>query len=242
MSKNYVKSFLIGLFVASFLIFAGGISATDRHVYPGESIQTAVDSAIPGDTIFVHNGTYYAYSSPFVRITTDSLTLIGESRDGVILEGVGTSTIGWAKGIHVTANNVTIKNLTVQNFGTINTGGYGVLFRDYAHDMPLEGYIFYTGCVADNVKSQNNYYPMYALVNQNLTIQNCLIQNNLGDGMFIARFPDNVRRLPTISVVGFRRFPIATRLPSLQGPGGASSGTGFRPPAIFPVSRRRFPG
>jgi len=193
MSKNYVKSFLIGLFVASFLIFSGGVSAAEtHHVWPGGSIQDAVDIAIPGDTIIVHNGTYYATSSPFVRITTDSLTLIGESRDGVILEGAGTSTIGWAKGIHVTANNVTIKNLTVQNFGAIGYWGYGVLFRNYAHDEPGEGYIYYTGCVADNVKSQNNCYPMYALVNRNLTIQNCLIQNNLGDGMFIARFPDNV--------------------------------------------------
>jgi len=118
------------------------------------------------------------------------LTLIGASRDGVILDGTGTSTTLWAKGIHVTANNVTIKNLTVQNFGAVGYWGYGVLFRDYAHDEESEGYIYYTGGVVDNVKSQNNCYPMYALVNQNLTICNCLIQNNLGDSMFIARGSD----------------------------------------------------
>ncbi|MCK4302721.1 MAG: right-handed parallel beta-helix repeat-containing protein, partial [Candidatus Eisenbacteria sp.] len=165
----------------------------DGHTFGYDAfatIQEGID-AVAGSTVNVANGTYSAISSPFVRITTDNLTLIGESRDGVILDGTGTSTIAWAKGIHVTANNVTIKNLTVQNFGAPGYWGYGVLFRDYAHDTPAEGYIYYSGGVVENVRSQNNCYPMYALVNQNLTIRNCLIQNNLGDGMFIARDCDN---------------------------------------------------
>jgi len=156
-----------------------------------DKIQDGINAVAEDGTVNVANGNYNATSSPFVRITKP-LTLIGESRDGVILDGSGTSTIGWAKGIHVTANDVTIKNLTVQNFGAPSYWGYGVLFRDYAHDTPSEGYIYYSGGVVENVKSQNNCYPMYALVNQNLTIRDCLIQNNLGDGMFIARESDNV--------------------------------------------------
>ncbi len=156
-----------------------------------DKIQDGVDAVAAGGTVHVADGNYDATTSPFVRITKP-LTLLGESRDGVILDGTGTSTISWAKGIHVTADSVTIKNLTVQNFGAPGYWGYGVLFRDYAHDTPGEGYIFYYGCVAENVKSQNNCYPMYALVNRNLTVRNCLIQDNLGDGMFIARECDNV--------------------------------------------------
>ena len=155
-----------------------------------ETIQKGIDLVDSPGTVNVANGTYNATSSPFVRITK-TLTLIGESRDGVILDGTGTSTIAWAKGIHVTANDVTIRNLTVQNFGAPGYWGYGILFRDYDHDDASEGYIYYTGGVVENVKSQNNCYPMYAFCNQYLTIRNCLIQNNLGDGMFIAKGSSN---------------------------------------------------
>jgi len=33
-------------------------ASTTYHVYPGDSIQEAINSAQPGDTIFVHNRTY----------------------------------------------------------------------------------------------------------------------------------------------------------------------------------------
>jgi len=145
--------------------------------------------------VYVANGTYTATSLASIVITKP-LSLIGDSRDGTIIDaGIwGTSNAGWPKGIHVYADDVTIKNFTVQGFtgDQISTGGYGVLFRDYAHDMPADGYIYYTGCIAENIRSQFNYSPMYALVNQDLTISNCLIQDNLADGIFIARECDNV--------------------------------------------------
>ena len=69
--------------------------------------------------------------------------------------------------------------------------GYGIVFRDYAHDTSAEGFVYYDGCMVDNVCSQNNCYPMYAFCYTNLTICNCLIQDNLSDGMFIAKGSDN---------------------------------------------------
>ena len=154
------------------------------------TIQDGVDAVAVGGTVNIANGNYNATSSPFVRITKP-LSLVGESRDGVIIDGSGTSTISWAKGIHVTANNVSIENLTVQNFGAVSYWGYGIVFRDYAHDKPEEGFVYYDGCMVENVYSQNNCYPMYAFCYTNLTICNCLIQNNLSDGMFIAKGSDN---------------------------------------------------
>ena len=44
-------------------------------------IQDAIDAASPGDTIFVYNGTY----KENIRINKDYLTLIGEDREGVII-------------------------------------------------------------------------------------------------------------------------------------------------------------
>jgi parallel beta-helix repeat protein len=163
------------------------------------TIQAGVDAVAAAGTVRVANGTYGAdpLTGKCAYITKDGLSLIGESETGTIIDGavgsVGSSGSYWPKGIHVQANNVTVRDLTVQGFtgDLASTGGYGVLFRDYAHDTPSETYIYYTGCVAENIRSQNNYSPMYALVNRNLMVRNCLIQNNLSDGMFIARESDN---------------------------------------------------
>ena len=160
-----------------------------------DKIQDGINAVAVGGMVYVANGTYTATSLASIVITKP-LSLIGESRDGTIIDaGIwGNSSAGWPTGIHVYANDVTIKNFTVQDFtgDQNNTGGYGVLFRDFSHDMPAEGYIYYTGCIAENIRSQFNYSPMYALVNQYLTISNCLIQENLADGIFIARECDNV--------------------------------------------------
>ncbi|OGO49693.1 MAG: hypothetical protein A2148_00550 [Chloroflexi bacterium RBG_16_68_14] len=159
-----------------------------------DTIQGGIDN-VAGSTVNVADGTYTATSLASIVITKDGLSLVGQSRDGTIIDGGvwGTSGAGWPKGIHVYANDVTIQNLTVRGFtgDMLNTGGYGILFRDYAHDMPAEGYIFYTGGLVDNVKVENNYSAIYALVTRNLTIRDSLVQNNFSDGMFIARESDN---------------------------------------------------
>jgi uncharacterized repeat protein (TIGR01451 family) len=172
-------------------------SSADGHTFGTDAfdtIQNGVDAVENGGTVYVANGTYTATSLASIVITRP-LSLIGESRDGAIIDAGmwGTSNAGWPKGIHVYADDVTIKNFTVQGFtgDQIATGGYGVLFRDYAHDTSEEGFVYYDGCMVENVCSQNNCYPMYAFCYTNLTIYNCLIQNNLSDGMFIAKGSDN---------------------------------------------------
>ncbi len=164
---------------------------------PGR-IQEGMD-LVTGGTVNVADGSYGAdpATGKAAYITTDGLNLIGQSQSGTIIDGaiggVGSSSSYWPKGIHVQANNVTVQNFTVQGFtGDLSsTGGYGVLHRDYAHDTPGEGYIFYDGCTVDHVTVQNCYSAIYALCFTNLTVSNCLVTDNYSDGMFIARGCDN---------------------------------------------------
>ncbi|MDQ0939962.1 hypothetical protein QFZ67_001667 [Streptomyces sp. V1I1] len=95
-----------------------------RHtVYPGESIQAAVDAAAPGDTIFLYPGTY----RESVLITKADLTLRGSGRSTVIMPGpAATPTANTCaqsgNGICVmgtaakTVDGVSIRSLTLSGF------------------------------------------------------------------------------------------------------------------------------
>lgn len=71
------------------------------------SIQTAVDAASDGDTVFVYDD-----SSPYYEsVDIDrSIALIGESRDTTIIDGNGS----WAA-VNITVDNVTLRQFTIQN-------------------------------------------------------------------------------------------------------------------------------
>ena len=79
--------------------------STIYHVYPGESIQDAINSAESGDTIFVHNGTYYEHV-----VVNKTVWLVGENRRNTIIDGNSTGNV-----IEVTASNVNIRGFTIQN-------------------------------------------------------------------------------------------------------------------------------
>ena len=95
----------------------------------GTTIQSAFD-AVPLNNaspflIFVKNGTYNEYSS--LASTKDNVSLIGQSRDGVIItgshySGLGGYTTSTCQTVEILAKNLYCENITMQNTAGVNAG------------------------------------------------------------------------------------------------------------------------
>ena len=57
------------LLVAAVVVAAGVGAGAEWDVYPGDSIQDAIDGAGEGDTIYVHAGTYVENVDVWRRVT-----------------------------------------------------------------------------------------------------------------------------------------------------------------------------
>ncbi|MEV4937232.1 right-handed parallel beta-helix repeat-containing protein [Streptomyces zaomyceticus] len=99
----------------------GAQSRTAHLVKPGESIQKAVDTAKPGDTIVLSPGTY----RESVRITTSRLTLVGSGSASTVLvpgEAADDACAKAGHGICVTGTastpveGVTVRSLTLRGY------------------------------------------------------------------------------------------------------------------------------
>jgi parallel beta-helix repeat protein len=155
-------------------------------------IQDAVNGANVGDTIFVHNGTYYE------NVVVDkSLSIFGEDVDSTIVWGNGTSTV-----ISITASNVDFVGFTVRNSSIRATdSGIGIIGPSTGnvirHNKITEngyGIGLYT-CnntqVSDNSIFSNLYSGIQLHLSQESTISNNYILEN-SDGILVDSSADNI--------------------------------------------------
>lgn len=109
------KSVIIGiLLIASILTIVNPVSAATLEVGPGKTyttIQAAIDSANPGDTILVYPGTYNEY----VNINVPNITLRSAGGRDVTIIGPGTET--------------RVLNIA-ENLGTIVVEGFTITLRE----------------------------------------------------------------------------------------------------------------
>ena len=142
------------------------------------TIQEAINIATPGDTIFVHNGTYYEDI-----VINKSVSLIGENRDLTIIYG------GY-KAIYVVsiaADDVNIEGFTIKKVGLVPfISGIAVVSRggNIIHNNKIAD--IYKGLViiysANNVVSGNiisdNYYGVSLYSSSNNVFSGNIISDN----------------------------------------------------------------
>jgi parallel beta-helix repeat protein len=109
----------------------GGIVAWEAAGYPTyvkyPSIQSAIDNAAEGDTIFVSAGLYYEHLE-----VNKSISLIGENQRSTIIDGTSNGTI-----FKVSADNVSVAHFTMRYCGCVCEGYYGVKVEENCKNVSI---------------------------------------------------------------------------------------------------------
>ncbi|MGB9713949.1 MAG: right-handed parallel beta-helix repeat-containing protein, partial [Candidatus Bathyarchaeales archaeon] len=140
------------------------------------SIQEAINAANPGDTIFVHNGTYYEN-----LIINKSITLVGENRDYTIINGSKIDSV-----VLIKASNVTVKCFTI-------TMGWGVYYGSGIQVESVSGTVICDNNINDSLRGISLYYSV------NTNVSNNFINSSYFDGIYLRSSSSSIIYNNTIS-------------------------------------------
>ncbi len=151
------------------------------------NIQTAIDAASNGDTVYVCNGTYYEHV-----VIDKTITLCGEDKNNTIIDGSGSSNI-----INISANRVNITGFTIRN-GEKCCGKGGIYIKSHDNNMVTGNIITDTfsgvylcsssnNTIAENIITKNECgLYLRERSNNNIISRNTIIDNR-ESGLFLFR-------------------------------------------------------
>lgn len=141
------------------------------------TIQSAVDRSVIGDLILVAPGTY----NEAVDVFTNDLTIRGEDRNAVILDGKDEL----ENGFKVAADRVAIENLTVQRY-TFNALLFTMAYDDNAEDPTQHRLV--NGYRASYITAANNgQYGIYAFFARGGDLNNIYASGHPDSGIYIGQ-------------------------------------------------------
>jgi parallel beta-helix repeat protein len=165
LSKTFGLLLVIVFLTSLFTLQPDTVKAQPKTIvvpddYP--TIQTAIDHADAGDTIFVKHGTYHTYVNATYQLTIDKpLSLIGENPDNTILDGTDKSTILTHESpyhpyvslafVNITSSDVTISGFTIRNCDT------GIILTDSGQE-PISGVKITENIIINSTSESGSFY------------------------------------------------------------------------------------
>ena len=133
-------------------------------------IQSAIDNASDGDTVYVFNGTYYENV-----IVDKSIVLVGEDRNSTIIDG---------KSEHLFVVCICSEYVNISGFTIRNGDSPDEDFR-YGAGIDIDGGIDHIN-ISDNIISNNAYGIFFSQFNDNIIISNNQIIQNRNSGIVLS--------------------------------------------------------
>ncbi|MBL1116297.1 right-handed parallel beta-helix repeat-containing protein [Streptomyces sp. 110] len=186
-----------------------GENVTIKVPADAPTISAAVSLARPGDLVLVAPGKYHES----VKISTARITLRGESRDKVVIDG----RLRQPNGIVVAAPGVAVENLTVENNtqnGVLVTGSAkaaaGAPGQSGGYDTGDEPVTFLKSFLVSHVTAtRNGLYGIYAFSAQNGVIEHSYTSGSADSGIYVGQCKpcrvvvrDNIAELNAVGYEG----------------------------------------